>query len=217
MSFIAKNPLSLPEINYAPSTPLKGTRGLYPKEDGWYDIDDNGNVSGIGVFIVNVSVGRTATDVTADKTFSEIAAAFNSNKTVVAIINEYMSGDLYIPIVACDETNGMIMFGKSVGRIHYGLTLFSGNIWFYSKMEYAQTDLSNVDNATFKAKAESAGVGGGSGDIEDYEIDYSLIEFDTSEIAPWEPMRHLTLTDMATDSKYDLYVENGKLSMEVLD
>lgn len=82
---------------------------------------------------------------------------------------------------------------------------------------YAQTDLSNVDNATFKAKAESAGVGGGSGNIEDYEIDYSLIEFDTSEIAPWEPMRHLTLTDMATDSKYDLYVENGKLSMEVIE
>lgn len=43
MSFIAKNPLSLPEIDYTPSTPLKGTRGLYPKEDGWYDIDDNGN------------------------------------------------------------------------------------------------------------------------------------------------------------------------------
>lgn len=42
MSFIAKNPLSLPEINYAPSTPLKGTRGLYPKEDGWYSIDKDG-------------------------------------------------------------------------------------------------------------------------------------------------------------------------------
>ena len=41
MSFIAKNPLSLPEINYTPSTP-SGTRGLFPKSDGWYSIDKDG-------------------------------------------------------------------------------------------------------------------------------------------------------------------------------
>jgi hypothetical protein len=34
---------------------------------------------------------------------------------------------------------------------------------------YVQTDLSNVDNAIFKAKAESAGVGGGSIDLSDCE------------------------------------------------
>lgn len=41
MSFIPKNPLSVPEIEHTPSTP-PGTRGLFAKKDGWYDVDDNG-------------------------------------------------------------------------------------------------------------------------------------------------------------------------------
>ena len=44
MSFIAKNPLSVPEIDYTPSTP-KGTRGLFAKEDGWYDINNSGKIT----------------------------------------------------------------------------------------------------------------------------------------------------------------------------
>jgi hypothetical protein len=46
MSFIPKNPLSLPEIEHTPSTP-SGTRGLFAKEDGWYEVDANGKVSKI--------------------------------------------------------------------------------------------------------------------------------------------------------------------------
>jgi hypothetical protein len=41
MSFIAKNPLSLPEIEHTPSTP-SGTRGLFAGKDGWYDVDTKG-------------------------------------------------------------------------------------------------------------------------------------------------------------------------------
>lgn len=41
MSFIPKNPLSLPEIKHTPSTP-SGTRGLFAKEDGWYEVDSSG-------------------------------------------------------------------------------------------------------------------------------------------------------------------------------
>ena len=40
MFFIAKNPLSLPEIKHTPSTPT-GTRGLFAKEDGLYEVDSN--------------------------------------------------------------------------------------------------------------------------------------------------------------------------------
>lgn len=40
MSFIAKNPLSIPEIKNTPSTP-PGTRGLFAKEDGLYEVDSN--------------------------------------------------------------------------------------------------------------------------------------------------------------------------------
>lgn len=47
MSFIAKNPLSLPEIEHTPSTP-PGTRGLFAKEDGWYDIDSSGKTRKLG-------------------------------------------------------------------------------------------------------------------------------------------------------------------------
>ena len=42
---------------------------------------------------------------------------------------------------------------------------------------YAQTDLSNVDNATFKAKAESAGVGGGSGGgNKDFIVNFTIVD-----------------------------------------
>ena len=47
MPFIAKNPLILPEIRETPSTP-PGTRGLFAKEDGWYEVDSNGVVKKLG-------------------------------------------------------------------------------------------------------------------------------------------------------------------------
>lgn len=43
MSFIAKNPLILPEIKHTPST-LPGTRGFFAKEDGLYEVDSKNNV-----------------------------------------------------------------------------------------------------------------------------------------------------------------------------
>jgi len=45
MSFIAKNPLSAPVISKSPPSPPAGARGLFATEDGWYDIDDTGNVT----------------------------------------------------------------------------------------------------------------------------------------------------------------------------
>lgn len=44
MSFIAKNPLKIPEIETTPPLPLPGMRGLFAKKDGWYEIDSNGVV-----------------------------------------------------------------------------------------------------------------------------------------------------------------------------
>ena len=48
MSFIAKNPLNIPEIGTTPPLPMPGTRGLFAKEDGWYDIDSDGNIRKLG-------------------------------------------------------------------------------------------------------------------------------------------------------------------------
>ena len=47
MSFIAKNPLSIPNISSDPPIPQKGTRGIFAKDDGWYEIDDAGIVKKI--------------------------------------------------------------------------------------------------------------------------------------------------------------------------
>ena len=48
MSFIAKNPLILPEIKNTPSTP-PGTRGVFATKEGLYEIDANGNVTRIAI------------------------------------------------------------------------------------------------------------------------------------------------------------------------
>jgi hypothetical protein len=45
MSFIANNPILAAEATSPPPLPKKGTRGLFPKEDGWYDYDEMGNVT----------------------------------------------------------------------------------------------------------------------------------------------------------------------------
>lgn len=47
MSFIPKNPLTIPEITSPPSPPDPGKRGLFAKEDGWYEIDSNNKVTKI--------------------------------------------------------------------------------------------------------------------------------------------------------------------------
>ena len=44
MSFISINPLSATKISKTPPLPFNGTRGIYPKDDGWHDIDDDGTV-----------------------------------------------------------------------------------------------------------------------------------------------------------------------------
>ena len=44
MSFIAKNPLIIPEVESTPRVPENGTRGIFAGKDGWYDVDSDGNV-----------------------------------------------------------------------------------------------------------------------------------------------------------------------------
>ena len=60
MSFIAKNPLILPEIKSTPSTP-SGTRGIFATKDGLYEVDANGNVTRIAIMqaFVNIRGGDT--------------------------------------------------------------------------------------------------------------------------------------------------------------
>ena len=55
MSFIAKNPLTIPKVASAPPTPQEGARGLFAGDDGWYDIDSDGNVKKIALSDDNIS------------------------------------------------------------------------------------------------------------------------------------------------------------------
>ena len=55
MSFIAKNPLILPEIESSPSTP-SGTRGIFATKDGLYEVDANGNVTRIAIMQAFVNI-----------------------------------------------------------------------------------------------------------------------------------------------------------------
>lgn len=44
MSFNAKNPFISPKTAVTPTPPMPGTEGLYPGNDGWYRIDEHGNI-----------------------------------------------------------------------------------------------------------------------------------------------------------------------------
>lgn len=60
MSFIAKNPLILPEVQNTPSTP-PGTRGIFATKDGLYEVDANGNVTRIAIMqsFINIRGGAS--------------------------------------------------------------------------------------------------------------------------------------------------------------
>ena len=47
MTFIAKNPLTIPEVEEPASVPKSGTRGLFAGKDGWYEIDSAGKTKKI--------------------------------------------------------------------------------------------------------------------------------------------------------------------------
>lgn len=69
MSFIPKNPIIAPEIKSSPLSPIKGTRGLFPMEDGWYDIDDNGTITKLGGDSDGGNNGKSAYEIALDNGF----------------------------------------------------------------------------------------------------------------------------------------------------
>ena len=74
MSFIPKNPLSMPEIDKTPPTPSSGTRGLFAKKDGWYEIDCNGNEKKIGSDVeieIDNELSTTSTNPVQNKVVTE--------------------------------------------------------------------------------------------------------------------------------------------------
>ena len=115
MSFIAKNPLTIPEVESSPSVPQAGTRGLFAGKDGWYDIDSNGNVAKL---LDSLSGGRTSameeiklreaddvlegiyivTDACADWSVGT-AEEILSSSLLIASKNTYVDGEYYCQLL----------------------------------------------------------------------------------------------------------------------
>lgn len=100
MSFIPKNPLSIPEIKDTPST-LSGTRGLFAKEDGFYEVDANGRVSKItndDSRINSLNYYGCADIIPSPSEMFAFEIISESDKTVkISKRDDVISGDLVIP------------------------------------------------------------------------------------------------------------------------
>lgn len=100
MTFIPKNPLTMPEIENTPSTPC-GTRGIFAKKDGWYDIDSDGIIKKIAYAD---SGGQT--EITLDTEMSDTSENGVQNKVIKKYVDsipniklweqgkEYKKGDI---------------------------------------------------------------------------------------------------------------------------
>ena len=157
MSFIAKNPLSLPQNNKAPSTPT-GTRGLFAKEDGFYEVDSNGVVSKLcntnnikedNTFVVNV-INSEDNIVTADKTYQEILEAYNNGKIVIALLTDYSITTDGI-IGKTSEfwvLNNQIAFSASFLNQNYNLNCTSDNEWSFSQIKLVlDNEIGDIETA----------------------------------------------------------------------
>lgn len=111
MSFIAKNPLTVPEVDNSPSVPKPGTRGLFAGKDGWYDVDSSGNITKLGsngessdsvdkeIFTMSMTIKGDI--ITSDKTYAEVKEAYDNGLAIYLNLN----GDLLFPVVRFDNSN----------------------------------------------------------------------------------------------------------------
>lgn len=79
MSFIAKNPLVAPTTDNTPPTPPKGTMGIFPTQDGWKQIDDEGNITDIG--------SNNNSSIIVDQTYNPESENAQSGKAIAEVLN----------------------------------------------------------------------------------------------------------------------------------
>ena len=111
MGFNSKNPLISPIVEGTPSSPIANTRGIYPKDDGWYDIDSSGNsdklanlkelerlkyygdkdiIPSLGSYFTVNSTGETITGLTGTgKTQTELVIPYEINGKKITSIGAY--------------------------------------------------------------------------------------------------------------------------------
>ena len=112
MSFIAKNPLTIPEVDNSPSVPQPGTRALFAGKGGWYDIDSSGNTQKL---TTGADIGDLSSLTTTDKT--SIVEAINEKKifylnATEATLNNISDDGIYTLTLEADvhqQTTGEIL------------------------------------------------------------------------------------------------------------
>ena len=149
MSFIPKNPLSIPEIEYTPSTP-SGTRGLFAGKDGWYEVDAKGTirklVSGDDVrneiqAIKSLQYYGDANIVPSDASLFKFSINEDGKTASVSMINEHIGGDIIVP------------YECKINEKNYIVNKFIGGSGVYDVYEG-----SNVESITLPATITSIGV-----------------------------------------------------------
>lgn len=119
MAFIAKNPLIIPEVESPTLVPDPGTRGLFAGEDGWYEIDSEGQVQKIGA------------DLTQEQLDNIDAVPDKADKADLEMISEFVEQN--IPIygalkISGDENGGYIKIENPKNPYQSSLELSSYNM-----------------------------------------------------------------------------------------
>jgi len=121
MSFIPKNPLTVPEIETPSSVPKTGTRGLFAGKDGWYDIDSSGKATKLGANgenssssekeIFQMSMSTSGDVITSDKTYAEVKEAYDSG--LIIVLN--FEGTMVFPNINYDNENKTFYIEVCIG------------------------------------------------------------------------------------------------------
>ena len=88
MAYLVKNPLIASKTGENPPNTPKGMRGIFPKDDGWYDIDENGEITKIPTkedIESEATDRKLADDLKQDKVDNSLNT---KNKTIIGAINE---------------------------------------------------------------------------------------------------------------------------------
>ena len=143
MSFNAKNPFISPKATTTPPTPMPGTEGLFPMNDGWYRIDENGNTY---KFVTDNNYVHTDNNYTATEKYKVNSAVKKSSNAsqIVAFNNyeefvEYFNNSENLPNCTFPPISGQIIVIKDPNVPHLLVKSVNKNI-YSSRYEFKSNE-----------------------------------------------------------------------------
>ena len=187
MSFIAKNPISAAEITSLPPVPIKGTRGIFAKEDGWYDIDDEGNVkklgsdgSGGGSIAIDTEFDINSDNAIANKTVTEFVNKTKAPKEIIEFANNPLGEMKFVS----DKDGLKIVWDCVLGKTEFLIASWESDVVFANHADFAYSadadDLGRTISSTYATKEELEDIPPVIADFGDIDIvEEQLIENNT--------------------------------------